>query len=122
MLLLCIDDDPEDVELFQEAIKIIDDSTTCVIAMNGLEGIDILNRTIPDYIFLDINMPVMDGKETLKRIRKDKRLESVPVVILSTSNDKKEVQACRDLGADHWFTKPGSFNQLVEELREALSL
>lgn len=121
MTLLCIDDDPEDIELFQEAIKIIDRSTTCVIAMNGKEGLAILNKTIPDYIFLDINMPVMDGKETLRLIRKDKRLESVPVVVLSTSNDRREKQACRDLGANYCFTKPGSFTQLIEELREALS-
>jgi len=117
MLLLCIDDDPEDIELFREAVKIIDGSFTCVGASNGLEGLDILSKTIPDYIFLDMNMPVMDGKETLRIIRRDERFDSVPVFMLSTSSDKKEAESCRRLGAKQWLVKPGSFPELIARLK-----
>jgi CheY-like chemotaxis protein len=120
MTLLCIDDDPEDIELFREAVRMIDDSFTCVEASNGLEGLDILRKTIPDYIFLDMNMPIMDGKETLRVIRGDERLDSVPVYMLSTSSDFKEAESCRRLGAKKWLVKPGSFQELISRLRSVL--
>lgn len=117
MILLCIDDDPEDIELFRDAVEMIDSSYTCVAASNGLEGLNILQKTIPDYIFLDMNMPVMDGKETLRVIRDDERFNSVPVYMLSTSNDFKEAESCRRLGAKRWLVKPGSFAELISKLR-----
>lgn len=117
MLLLCIDDDPEDVELFRDAIKIIDKSFTCVAASNGVEGLAILNETIPDRIFLDMNMPLMDGKETLRTIRGDQRFDSVPIYILSTSNNRREAELCRTLGANRWFVKPDTFQELVKRLK-----
>lgn len=120
MVLLCIDDDPEDIELFQEAVNIIDKSSVCVFATNGREGLDILRNTIPDCIFLDINMPVMDGKETLMNIRRDRRFKAVPVFILSTTHDKYEVELCRALGANQFLVKPGSFSELVSNIRSAL--
>lgn len=117
MVLLCIDDDHEDVEMFQEAIRIIDESSRCVIASNGKEALARLETIVPDYIFLDINMPVMDGKETLRRIRRDNRLRYVPVCILSTSRDKLELELCRALGATNWLTKPSSFAELVRLIK-----
>ena len=117
MILLCVDDDPEDIELFVDAIKVINGSYTCMIAVNGSEALKKLAITVPDYIFLDINMPVMDGKETLERIRRDQRLQAVPVLILSTSNDSKEAELCRRLGANEWLVKPNSFWELVRRLK-----
>jgi len=120
MILLCIDDDQEDMELFQEAVSIIDKSSVCVFASNGREGLDILRNTIPDCIFLDINMPIMDGKETLMKIRRDRRFRSVPVFILSTTHDKFEVELCHALGANPFFVKPGSFSELVDCIRSVI--
>lgn len=121
MVLLCVDDDPEDIELFIDAVKMIDRTYTCLVAINGSEALMKLAHTIPDYIFLDINMPVMDGKETLQKIRSDDRLRSVPVFILSTSNDWKEAEVCRKLGATKWIVKPSSFGDLVVRLRTVLN-
>lgn len=120
MILLCIDDDLEDVELFQEAVSMIDASSVCVFANNGKEGLDILRNTIPDCIFLDINMPVMDGKETLMNIRRDRRFRSVPVYILSTTHDQYEIELCRAMGANQFIVKPGSFSELVASIRTAI--
>jgi len=121
MLLLCIDDDPEDIELFRDAINIIDDSIICIGANSGEEGLNILGKTIPDYIFLDMNMPSMDGKELLRVIRGDERFDSVPVYMLSTSSDKKEAESCCVLGARKWLIKPASFQELIAKLRLVLN-
>ena len=122
MTLLFIDDDPEDLELFQEATKIIDSTSLCMSANNGKDGLTILNTILPDCIFLDINMPVMNGLETLKNIRKNKRFQEIPIFILSTSKDKYEAQVCRALGAKEFLIKPDSFRELVTELRSAIEM
>ena len=117
MILLVVDDDPEDIELFVDAVKRIDENFTCVIAVDGSEALQKLASITPDFIFLDINMPVMDGKEALIHIRHDRRFRSVPIFILSTSNDSKEAEVCRKLGATRWLVKPSSFDELVEKLK-----
>lgn len=121
MVLLCIDDDQEDIELFQEAVRTINDNYSCLIATNGWEGLKEIEKNVPDYIFLDMNMPVMDGKETLIHIRANRKLDSVPVFILSTSNDLKEAESCRKLGATKWLVKPGSFGELVQNIRNVIN-
>lgn len=117
MVLLCIDDDPEDIELFVDAVKMIDGDHSCITATNGNEALSTLAKVVPDVIFLDMNMPGMNGKETLERIRNDERLLSVPIYILSTSNDLKEVEACYKLGATKWLVKPSSFIELIKRLK-----
>jgi CheY-like chemotaxis protein len=97
VVLLCVDDDLDDVELFQDAVRVIDDSYTCHVATNGREALRMLNTLTPDYIFLDINMPIMDGKETLRHIRTNKRFHAVPICILSTSDSRTEMEICRIL-------------------------
>jgi CheY-like chemotaxis protein len=120
MTLLCIDDDPEDVELFQDAVRVIDSNYTCIVANNGFEGLEKLTSLVPDHIFLDINMPVMDGKETLSHIRKDARLNSVPICILSTSVSRRDAELCRILGANQCLVKPNSFDKLIDDLRKVI--
>lgn len=120
MTLLCIDDDPDDIELFQEAMKVIDHTSVCVSAMNGREGLFILNNVLPDCIFLDLNMPGMNGMETLRHIRKDKRFQRIPVYILSTSNNRYELEICKTLGATNWLVKPDSFPELISEIRAVI--
>lgn len=119
-VLLYIDDDPEDMELFCDAVKVIDPSYVCIGAKNGQEGLELLSRLTPDFIFLDINMPVMDGKETLQSIQVDQRLKDLPVLILSTSSNPKEREVFRRLGARAYLTKPNTFDALCETLRDFL--
>ena len=108
MTILYADDDREDLDFFSEMLKIVDPEAACIHAKDGVEALEILSNLllIPDYIFLDINMPIMDGKTCLKEIRKDSRFNDVPVVIYTTSSDPKEKAACLKLGATAFLFKP----------------
>jgi CheY-like chemotaxis protein len=112
MTLLYIDDDSEDVELFREAVTLANPNSKCIFAENGKEGLQILKTLTPDCIFMDINMPIMDGKETLRYLKKDDRLKSIPVYMLSTTKNSNETNVLREMGARECFVKPNSFVEL----------
>ena len=121
MVILIVDDDGEDIEFFQQAVLEIDPSVNCVEAYNGLEALKILKRNswLPDYIFLDINMPLMNGRKCLEEIKKNESYKDIPVIIYSTTNDKNQIEECRKLGAD-FLTKPDSFDVLIKALTKIL--
>ncbi|MGX5818715.1 response regulator [Chitinophaga lutea] len=116
-LILLIEDDPDDQELFSSALAFIDDSIICRKAVNGYEAIMHLNdaETLPDLIFLDLHMPVMNGRQFLREVKAGHRAKDVPVVVISTINDAdiKTMQEMRELGADQCITKPEKFSELV---------
>lgn len=120
MVLFCVDDDSDDIELFLEAIKVIDCDCTCVSASSGYDALKMLESMKPDYIFLDINMPIMDGKETLRRIRRISRFEFIPICILSTHISRSDEAICYELGATVCLMKSPTFHGLVATLRGAL--
>lgn len=120
MNLLCIDDDLEDLELFTEAIKTIAPGYTCVKATNGDEGLALATSLQPSFVFLDINMPLMDGTAVLRQIRLDKSLDSVKVCMLSTSITQSESEAYRKMGANYCLQKPNSFKELTASLKVLL--
>jgi len=114
------DDDPDDVEMFREALLIIDPSIVFYHAKDGRELLEILEDKKPekpDIIFLDINMPVMSGWECLEELKKSKVSRDIPVIIYSTASYHKEVERAIGMGALCFFTKPTDFNQLIENLR-----
>lgn len=117
MIILTVDDDVEDYEFFCEAIKEIDSSIVILKASNGHEALEILDSQIlkPDYIFLDINMPLMDGKVCLQEIKKNERFKDIPVIMYSTSNNKAEIRQYKLMGAN-FLVKPDRFTQLVKSL------
>ena len=118
MTILYADDDHDDRELMTEAFNTIDPSILCLIAKDGQNALEMLNETdaLPDYIFLDINMPVMDGKKCLTELKKDGRLKEIPVVIYSTTTDKKEINQFYKLGASSFIHKPNNFSDLCSAL------
>jgi CheY-like chemotaxis protein len=119
-VLLYIDDDPEDMEFFREAVRVVDPSYVCVGARNGAEGLNVLTTLTPDLVFLDINMPVMDGKETLRSIRTDKRFNKLPVLMLSTTSNPIEHEVFRTMGANACLIKPNTFEGLCDTLKDYL--
>lgn len=121
MVILIVDDDPEDIELFVQAVAEVDESVNCVEAYNGIEALKILKRSswMPDYIFLDINMPLMNGRRCLEEIKLNSAYSKIPVIIYSTTSDKNQIEACRQMGAD-FLTKPDSFDVLKQYLRQLL--
>lgn len=103
-----IDDDEDDREIFAIALADVSKSHECTTATNGKEALEKLNADetfIPDFIFLDLNMPLMDGKQFLLEVKKISRLSLVPVVIYSTSSHQKDIEETKQLGAAYFLTK-----------------
>jgi CheY-like chemotaxis protein len=92
MTILLVDDDQDDVYIFREAITTIDPNIECIHALDGIEALQRLEDTSVDIVFLDLNMPRMDGTECLKEIRKKNDLASVPVIIYSTAPEMLETE------------------------------
>ncbi|HEY2648326.1 MAG TPA: response regulator, partial [Puia sp.] len=88
-IVLCVDDDPDDRELIRNAIFKVDPSYTVAYATNGKEALQYLKRAgesdLPCLVILDINMPVMDGKQTLEEIKRNDKWNELPIVVFSTS-------------------------------------
>lgn len=123
-LFFLIDDDPDDQYIFQMALNDISNQIQCQTADNGVDALAWLHKESgykPDFIFLDLNMPLMNGKECLKQILKSKSLRSIPVVIYSTSSNPQEIEACMQLGATDFVTKPTSVSKLASILCKFLS-
>jgi CheY-like chemotaxis protein len=118
--VLLIDDDKDDQEIFQKELNKFNSSITVLSAYNGQEGIDLLNKISADYIFLDINMPVMNGIDALKLIKQNKSLKDIPVIIYSTSDGRGYKKMALDLGAINYFTKPTSINGLQKMFAQIL--
>ena len=113
MTILYVDDDPDDRQIFLEAIKSVDDSFVCDTAKDGLDALAYLDSNkLPDVVFLDINMPLMDGKTCLSEIRGNKNTSHIPVVIFTTSNNPQEKDECRELGASDFVLKPVSYLEM----------
>jgi CheY-like chemotaxis protein len=122
MIVLYAEDDPEDFEIFCDVLKEINPSVKCIHAKDGMAALEFLENSIilPDYIFLDINMPAMDGKSCLKHLKKDKRLNPIPVVIYTTSKNQHDVEMCKQLGAYDYIVKGNSFKESVDRISTVL--
>lgn len=121
MTILNVDDDEEDIEIFCEAVRDIDSSIVCLVAKSADEALQILNSEIelPEFIFLDINMPRVDGNACLKEIKKDQRLRKIPVIMYSTHSKKDDIEAYKSLNAG-FLVKQNSYYKLVAELKRVL--
>jgi CheY-like chemotaxis protein len=124
-LCFMVDDDIDDQEIFSIALTEIDHKVDCVFAKDGKEAIEklVADPTFePDYIFLDLNMPRMNGKQCLSEIKKMERLSNIPVIIYSTSSEKKSITEVRKIGATAYITKPSSISELAQQLAEFFTL
>lgn len=101
--ILLVDDDLDDVDLFREALNEVDSLVNFHSAKNGLEALELLHSTqiiTPDLIFLDINMPAMNGWRCLAELKNTPLLKQIPVVMYSTSATKMDEQRASGLGAN----------------------
>lgn len=121
MVILNIDDDPEDLEIFYKAVKTVNPLAKCLLARDAKEALNILrDAIIPDYIFLDIHMPKMDGKTVLTELRQNKKLETVPVIMYSTKINPNEMEEYAALGASQFLNKHNDFRGLCNALESLL--
>lgn len=118
--LICfvIDDDPDDLESFKLAIDAVNQDITCITANSGEEGLRLLDalESPPQYIFLDLNMPSMNGWECLHEIKSRDRLRQVPIIILSTAQSLKTLQELRQLEIARYIVKPDNLNDLSKAI------
>jgi CheY-like chemotaxis protein len=106
-------DDLEDQDFLIEAIKAIDLSIRCYTAMNGQEGLNILEANavpFPSLIFLDLNMPRIDGRKFLKAIKRHPEFNTIPVIVYTTSDNEDDRHEVMDLGATDYLVKQSDFS------------
>jgi CheY-like chemotaxis protein len=123
MLVLIVDDDEDDLELFQEALYAIDENIRSISAKDGEEALLLLNAAIddkPDCIFSDLNMPRLDGKQFLVQLKNTAFLKHIPVTILTTSNLEDDNDSAIRLGAANFITKPSKFAGLIEAISKVI--
>ena len=118
LTVFIIDDDADDKEMFFEVVAEINKSIRCISASNGDEALQMLqnDNLHPDFIFVDLNMPRMSGKQLLGQLKNMERFIAVPVIIYSTSKLDSDKEETRQLGAEYFLTKPSSIQQLKKEL------
>ena len=123
MKVCLIDDDPEDAELFQDAIKRIDNSIEFVWFDDGMTGLNsfLKEGNLPDILFLDVNLPQVSGKELLKLFRENQITRSLQIVIYSTSISKRDIEETSVYDVKHYLQKPESFEALYSELKEIIT-
>lgn len=116
------DDDTDDIEIFQYALKDVHPQCTLTVALNGVDLLEKLNLTtaLPDLVFVDINMPLLNGFETLQKIKADERLKDIPVIFYSTSFEQPDRKKAYELGADHYLMKPNDVKVLKHIIKDLL--
>lgn len=126
--LLLVEDSPGDVRLSREAFREINPALRLHVASDGVDAMAFLRREgkfasapRPDLILLDLNLPRMDGREVLSRIKKDELLKTVPTIILTTSEDEIDIENSYMLHANGYLTKPtqwDAFEGLVRSIND----
>ena len=111
--VLIADDDLDDLDLFESAILETCPDLTVTKAYDGVKLLKLLSTIpIPDAIILDLNMPLLGGKECLLKIRSQHQFKEVPVIIFSTSKQKSDIEYCLARGANHYIVKPDNYPAL----------
>lgn len=123
--VLLVEDNPGDVVLTREGLKDGKIHITMDVVGDGQAALDFLRRRPPyteaqrpDVVLLDLNLPGKDGREVLHQIRNDPQLETLPVVILTMSDDESDIQQAYKLRANCYITKPVDFEQFVKIVRQ----
>lgn len=127
IVVLLVEDSIGDARLTIEALKDGKIKNEMHHVKNGVEAIEYLNHEgkfnvdnapVPDVILLDLNMPLMDGRETLQKIKDDSRFSSIPVIVLTTSKNEIDIARSYNLKANCYITKPVDFEQFTNVVRD----
>ena len=117
--ILLVEDNEGDIVLTQEALKDGKIKNNITIARDGQEALDWLDSgaPLPDLILLDINLPKLNGLEVLTSIKTEPRFKSIPVIMLSTSDEQNDIMSSYNNYANCFITKPVDFNRFIEVVR-----
>ena len=119
--ILIVEDNEDDYEATKRAFKKTNVINPIERVSSGQGALDFLNdrtKPTPGIILLDLNMPGLDGLMTLKSIKQNQNLKTIPVVILTTSDDERDIQDCYRLGANTYIQKPVNFDGLIEAIKK----
>lgn len=126
-IILLVEDNPDDVMLTEAALQENKIFNKLVVTRDGVEALDYLFRTgkyadrdaeeIPQIILLDLNLPKLNGLDVLRKVRSDARTRMLPVVILTSSMEERDVIDSYQLGANSYIHKPVDFSQFSEAVR-----
>jgi CheY-like chemotaxis protein len=121
--LLVVDDNPADIDLLRDAFAELNIAVDLTTAADGLEALGVLEHVVnaasaaPAGILLDLNMPQMHGRDVLTFIKSTPRLAHIPTIVVTSSASPHDRRDCMKLGADAYFTKPGTLEGLNELIR-----
>jgi two-component system response regulator len=121
-VILLVEDNEDDYEATARSLKKNHFLNPVHWSKNGREALEFLKTagetgTLPDLILLDLNMPGIDGRQVLAAVKGDAQLRHIPVIVLTTSNDSRDIDTCYDIGASTYIQKPVSFEGLTEAIR-----
>jgi DNA-binding response OmpR family regulator len=116
--ILVVDDDPYILMSLEFLMK--KNGYDVMVARNGKEALEIVEKQIPDIVLLDIMMPDVDGYEICRHIKKTAKLKHAKVVFMSAKSKEADIQKGYDLGAALYITKPFSTRELVKQIKELL--
>ncbi len=125
--ILLVEDDPGHARLIEKNLRRSNITNNIVIVTEGQQALDCLlgegeyaGRECPSplMVLLDLNLPVLDGYQVLQRMKADERTKRIPVVILTTTDDPREVSRCYELGCSVYVTKPVDYEQFSEAVRK----
>jgi two-component system response regulator len=125
-VVLLVEDNPDDVELTVRAFKKSNIGNKVVVVHDGAEalswvfdpGPDGAPRALPEVVLLDLKLPKVDGLEVLRRIRQDDRTRLLPVVVLTSSNEERDMVESYRLGANSYVRKPVEFSEFLDASRQ----
>jgi DNA-binding response OmpR family regulator len=127
-IILLVEDNPDDVTLTERALKKSHILNKLIVARDGVEALDYLFATgswagrdmsnMPEIVLLDLKLPKIDGLEVLQRIRANAQTKLLPVVILTSSKEEKDLINGYSMGANSYIRKPVNFNQFADAVRQ----
>ncbi|OGW30087.1 MAG: two-component system response regulator [Nitrospirae bacterium GWC2_42_7] len=125
--ILLVEDNPDDVELTMHALKKSNIANPIEVVRDGQEAIDYLfykgkylnsKHSLPNLILLDLKLPKVNGIEILHKIKNDRKLKLIPVVVLTSSKEENDIMKSYDLGVNSYIRKPVDFDQFVETVKQ----
>lgn len=118
--ILLVEDNPDDEKLTLRALRQSEIPNETVVARDGAEACDMLfngSERLPDLVLLDLKLPKVGGLEILQRMRRDERTKSVPIVILTSSDEERDIMMSYNLGANSYIRKPVDYEQFIDTVK-----